>query len=138
MKKLLQRALTCVMAVVIIATLAACNSSNGKFNTIADFVNSEQMQEQLESAKSAAESQGMSIDITGEGDKLIYTYTFPADTDLTGAADILKEGLDAQADTFKNVASSLKDAVNVDNPIVVVLYQDSEGNEVYSAEFTAG
>ena len=50
---------------------------------------------------------------------------------------VLKAGLDSQKDTFKNVAASLKDAVNVSNPIVVVQYKDSDGNEIYSAEFTA-
>ena len=137
MKKFFQRALICVMAVAMIAALVACDSSNGKFKTIADFVNSEQMQEQLEATKSAAEAQGMKIDVTGEGDKLIYTYTFAAGTDLTGAEEVLKAGLDSQKDTFKNVAGSLKDAVNVSNPIVVVQYKDSDGNEIYSAEFTA-
>ena len=137
MKKFFQRALICVMAVAMIAALVACDSSNGKFKTIADFVNSEQMQEQLEATKSAAEAQGIKIDVTGEGDKLIYTYTFAASTDLTSAEEVLKAGLDSQKDTFKNVAASLKDAVNVSNPIVVVQYKDSDGNEIYSAEFTA-
>ena len=79
----------------------------------------------------------MSISVTGEGNKLIYTYTFAAGTDLTGAEEVLKAGLDSQKDTFKNVAASLKDAVDVSNPIVVVQYKDSDGNEIYFAEFTA-
>lgn len=137
MKNLFKRALTCVMALAMVVALVACNSSNGKFNSIADFVNSKEMQEQLESIKSSVEGQGMSIDVTGEDNKLIYTYTYTEDLDLTGAADILKAGLDSQADTFKEVAASLKDAVNVENPVVVVTYLDSEGNEIYSAEFTA-
>lgn len=108
-----------------------------KYKTIAEFVESAEMQQQLESVKSAVEAQGMSISVTGEGNKLIYTYTFAAGTDLTGAEEVLKAGLDSQKDTFKNVAASLKDAVDVSNPIVVVQYKDSDGNEIYFAEFTA-
>lgn len=111
--------------------------STGKFKTIADFVASDEMQQQLESIKSAAEGQNMDITITGEGDKLVYTYTFAEGTDTTGAADILKEGLDAQAETFQSVASTLKLVVDVENPIVVVTYLDSDGTVIYSAEFTA-
>lgn len=108
-----------------------------KYKTIAEFVESAEMQQQLESAKSAVEAQGMSISVAGEEDKLIYTYTFAEGTDLTDAEEVLKEGLDAQAGTFESVASTLKLVVDVENPIVVVTYLNSDGTVVYSDEFTA-
>ena len=52
-------------------------------------------------------------------------------------ADALASGLDAQADTFKSVAKSLKAAVDEENPVVVVRYMDANGDEIYSQEFAA-
>lgn len=112
-------------------------ASTGKYGSVAEFVASDEMQEELEAIKSAVEGQGMRIDITGEGNKLIYTYTFTEALDLTGAAELLKEGLDSQSSTFENVASTLKTVVDVENPVVVVTYLDIDGNEIYSAEFSA-
>lgn len=43
----------------------------------------------------------------------------------------------SQADTFKNVASSIKAAVEVENPVVVVRYLNADGSEIYSEEFAA-
>ena len=110
--------------------------ASGKFATINDFVNSDVVQSQL---STMMESMGddMDITITGEGDKLIYTFKFPEGTETEGMAEVLEAGMDTQAATFEGIASSLKDAVEVENPIVVVLYADSEGNEVYSREFTS-
>ena len=139
MKKVFRSALVCVMALAMIVVSAACNnsSSNGKFNSIADFVNSAEMQEQIKSLKATFKAQGMDVDMTGEGNKLIYTYTFAKGTDLTGAAETLKAGLKKEASTFKQVASTIKQGVNVKDPVVVVTYKDSDGKTIYSEEFTA-
>lgn len=110
--------------------------ASGKFATIDDFVNSDIVQSQL---SSMLESMGddMDISIAGEGDKLIYTFKFAEGTETEGMAEVLEAGMETQASTFEGIASSLKAAVEVENPIVVVLYADSEGNEIYSREFTA-
>ena len=83
------------------------------------------------------QSDEMGVDVTGEDNKLIYTFTFAEGTDTEGLADALKTGLESQASTFEAIAASIPQAVNVENPIVVVTYKDSAGNEIYSAEFTA-
>ena len=38
----------------------------------------------------------------------------------------------SQADTFQNAASSIKVAVEVENPVVVVRYLNADGSEIYS------
>ena len=118
------------------AGIAGLNA-NGKFDTIDGFVNSDIVQSQLDSLKTSAEDSGMNITITGEGNKLIYTFTYGEGTETDGLAEALEAALDTQASTFEGVAASLKEAVEVEDPIVVVLYADSEGNEIYSREFTA-
>ncbi len=109
----------------------------GKYATVEDFVNSDVLQNQLADLKTSLTQQGMDIAVTGEGNKLIYTYTYTDLTDTTGMAEALKEAMASQADTFKNVANSLKAAVAVDNPVVVVRYLDANGGEIYSEEFAA-
>lgn len=112
-------------------------NANGKFDTIDGFVNSDIVQSQLDSLKTSAEDSGMNITITGEGNKLIYTFTYGEGTDTEGMAEALEAALETQASTFEGVAASLTEAVEVEDPIVVVVYADSEGNEIYSREFTA-
>ncbi len=121
---------------------AAQNAAvTGKFASVEEFVNSDLIQSQLETLKSTAEESGTGIDITGEGDKLIYTFTYGDlgeldETAKSTMASALESALDAQADTFTGVAASLKAAVEVENPVVVVRYVTSDGEELYSQEFT--
>ena len=69
--------------------------------------------------------------------ELIYNFTIE-DADLSAAlaADpsTLESSLQSQASTFESVASSLKAAVEVENP-VVVRYLDNTGAEIVAQEF---
>lgn len=109
----------------------------GKFASVADFAASDAVQSQLASLKETLASSGMDINITGEDNKLVYTYIYPEGTDTSNIADTLKSAMASQADTFKNVASSIKAAVEVENPVVVVRYVNADGSEIYSEEFAA-
>lgn len=110
----------------------------GKFKTLEDFVNSDIMQQQLEEQLSSLEGSGIALALTAEDNKLIYNFTIE-DADLAAAlaADpsTLQSSLQSQASTFEAVASSLKAAVEVDNPVVVVRYLDNAGTEIVSQEF---
>lgn len=109
----------------------------GKFDSIEDYVNSELLQSQLSSMMDSLEGSGMSMEVKGEGDKLIYSYKYDEVVKAEGMAETLQAGLESQASTFSQVASSLKLAVDVENPIVVVEYIDANGEMIYSQEFTA-
>lgn len=110
----------------------------GKFKTLEDFVNSDIMQQQLEEQLASLEGSGIALALTAEDNKLIYNFTIE-DADLAAAlaADpsTLQSSLQSQASTFEAVASSLKAAVEVDNPVVVVRYLDNAGTEIVSQEF---
>lgn len=112
-------------------------SGSGKYATVADFANSPEVQSQLETQKKSLDSSGMDIAITGEDNKLIYTFTYLEIENQEGMAEALEQGLEAQRSTFVSVAKSIKLAVDVEDPIVVVEYLDSKGEVIYSAEFTA-
>lgn len=122
------------------------DSITDKFATIQDFIDSDLFQNQWGSMIQELDGSGMSIELLGEGDTLVYQFTYDefASTDfdedtLTLMADTLKEALadESTADTFVSIAKSLKAAVKVDKPAVRVAYQTSDGVEIASAEYSA-
>ena len=44
---------------------------------------------------------------------------------------------DQMAPTFELIAETLKNVVEVDNPVLVVKYMDADGTELYSREFSS-
>lgn len=137
MKKAISRVFALGLAVIMAISLAACAQNNGKFASVEDYLANEQVQEQLQTSIDSVKDMGMELAITGEGNKLIYTYTYATQIEAENVAEQLKAGLNAQAATFEGVASDLKDVVNVDNPVVVVTYVNKDGTVLHSQEFTA-
>lgn len=137
MKKAISRVFALGLAVIMAISLASCAQNNGKFASVEDYLANEQVQEQLQTSIDSVKDMGMELAITGEGNKLIYTYTYATQIEAENVAEQLKAGLNAQAATFEGVASDLKDVVNVDNPVVVVTYVNKDGTVLHSQEFTA-
>ena len=108
-----------------------------KYATVADFVNSETMQKQLEAQKQSMGDANLDVSVAGEDNKLIYTFAYRQLKSAEGMAEVLKETLEAERDTLVQLANYIKEAVDVENPVVVVKYLDTKGNEIYSAEFMA-
>ena len=110
----------------------------GKYASIQEFIESDMMQEQLATQMSSLEGSGMSMELSAEDNKLIYSFKID-DPDLSAAMDAsaLESSLDSQASTFESVAGVLPAAIDVENPVVVVRYLDSDGNELASREFAA-
>ena len=136
MKKVLAITLAAVCCLTLVFSLAACKGGSGKYATMEEYVQSAEMQSQITSLQQTADAQGSSIAITGEGNKLIYTYTYPSEvSDLMG--DALESALQSQSSTFESAVEMLKQVVDVDNPVVVVRYLSSDGTEICSMEFGA-
>lgn len=134
MKKVLSSVFVLAMVFVMALSFTSCNR---KFDTVEAFIASDAMQSQLKEAKDSVEDGTLTIDIVAEGDKLVYVYTYQQDIDVDYAKEALASALDQQASTFENVAKELKNAVNVESPVVVVRYLTKSGAEIYSKEFTA-
>lgn len=113
--------------------------TNGKYNSIEDFVKSDAVQSQLSTALAQAKAGGMSMNVYGDGNVLVYEYTMPANITAStpGVADSLNNSLNSSAATFTSVATSMKAAVNVDNPIVRVTYIDTTGAVIATKDFPA-
>lgn len=130
MKKII-KLLTCMAMLTMVLSLAACggdddssnnnssksdNSSNDKtymYDSIEEYVNSEEFQSSLESLMSSLEDSGMKMDITGKDNKLIYTYTYTSitvdDDSKEAMAEALESGLTEQSSQFTSLAASRND-----------------------------
>ena len=116
----------------------ASTPSSGKYASIDEYVESDMIQSQIESLMESLEDNGIKMEIKGEDNRLIYEYTYTTDVgDVETVVSALEQSLDSNTSTFENVASSLKLAVDIEEPIVVVRYLDKDGKELCSREFSA-
>lgn len=113
---------------------------SGKFASIQEFIESDIMQEQLAAQTESLAESGMTLELTGEGSQLIYNFIIK-DKDLSTllASDpgSLESTLESQASTYSSVAASLTEAIDVEDPVVVVRYTGNDGTELFSKEFPA-
>ncbi len=132
MKKNFTRVIVCVLALACMLSLAACGSKM----TVEDYVKSDAVQSQMDTLKGSL-GEGMDIDVSAEGNKLVYTFTFGnldgVDTETLSAT--LESGLEQQKSTFETVASQLKEAVKADDVSVLVEYVTGDGTALASKEF---
>ena len=114
----------------------ADDTAAGKFASIQEFIDSDMMQKELATQLESLEGTGISMELTAEDNKLIYNFKID-DPDLSAAMDsaTLESTLDSQASTFESVAGVLPAAIDIENPVIVVRYLDSDGNELVSREF---
>ena len=135
MKKVLSSVLALAMLFAMVLSFTSCN--NGKIDSIEAFVATDEMQSQIKEAKESVEDGTLTMDIVAEGNKLVYVYTYQTDLDIEATKEALATAIEQQASVFENVAKEIKNAVNVENPIVEVRYLAKDGTEIYSQEFTA-
>ena len=131
MKKVLSSVLALAMVFAMALSFTSC--SNGKIDSIEAFVATDEMQSQIKSVEDGT----LTMDIVAEGNKLVYVYTYQTDLDIEATKEALATAIEQQASVFENVAKEIKNAVNVENPIVEVRYLAKDGTEIYSQEFTA-
>lgn len=113
------------------------SSSSGKFETMDEYVASDQVQSEMETLKASLEGQGMSIDMRGEGNKLIYSYKYDTLVKEEGMEETLESEAAKQESTFIQTAKLMKTVVSVDNPTVVIEYIDANGEMIFTKEYPA-
>ena len=167
MKKNLIRLFACALCIVLLMSLAACggekkNDENktenstpvsstgqadvnagpdddGLYANIEALMASAEMKSQLDSMLEGMKSDEIDVTVTGQGNKLVYTFTYNdvGDMDLGELSDSLGEATEALGGTFETIASSLAPLVKEANPSVVVIYNAPDGTELYNHEFNA-
>lgn len=111
--------------------------SLGLYSSMEEYVASSEIQSQLNSLKNSFDGMGMSIDMRGEGNKLIYSYKYDTLVKEDGMAEMLESEAAKQADVFVQTAASLKTVVSVNNPVVVIEYIDANGEMIFTKEYAA-
>ncbi len=129
-------ALISILGALMLGT-TACGNNQDSEDSMEKYVKSDEVQSTIETLKESLGST-LDIDIKGEDNKLIYEYAYTSQIeDVESAKSTLDSGLEAQKTTFVNVANSLKDAVDVENPVVVVRYLNADGTLITEAEYEA-
>lgn len=100
-------------------------------------VKSEDFQKQVDALSESYESKGMELEITAEGNTLIYTCSYTVDgVDTDEAKTALQEYLDGETMTksIEEVLEYVKKTVPEIESVRVV-YVDNDGNEIISKEY---
>lgn len=107
-----------------------------KYASIDEFLADPTVSSQLETMMSAL-GDDMSINVSGNGDQLVYTFAFTEEVDIESTKAAMQEQMNEEsfASTFQDIAASLSDAIEVSNPSVVVTYLAVDGTEIYSQEY---
>lgn len=159
MKKFTSNFLLVVMVLAMTFSMAACGSktddskesttndssqtsqsTSGKsseYSSVEEYVNSDEIQNALSTLENSLKGSGMSIKISAEDNKMIYTYTYDSTEKADGMAEQLEKAMEAQDSTFQVTADGIKSAVGVDTASVVIEYIDCNGEMIYSKEYTA-
>lgn len=133
MKKCKTNFLVLVTILAMAFSLAAC----GGTKTVEDYVNSEEAQSQFSTLQKSLEGSGLSMKISAEGNKMIYTYTYESIEKSDDLVESLETAVAAQDSTFQATADGIKKEIDADSVSVVVEYVDCNGEMIYSKEYTA-
>ncbi len=112
------------------------SAPSGKYGSIKEYAESELIREQVDSLNESFNALGLTVDIFGEGNKLVYQYTYNTPvTDLQ--TESLEQSLASQESLFESTASALTLVVDVEDPVVAVVYLNADGTEILSKEFAS-
>ena len=107
----------------------------GLYDSVEAYLETEEMQEMIESLRASVN--GMNIEVSAQGNKLIYTYTYTDAVDPSAIGPILDEQMEKQASTFQTVAKQVKLVVNADEVLVQVVFQNPDGTVLSDTQFSS-
>lgn len=134
MKKLGTKIIALAAVAVMSLSMMACGK---EYKSVEDYVKSDEVQDVLSTLETQMQGTGMSIEITADGDKMVYTYTYDSIEKADGMAETLEAAMEAQDETFQNTADEIKELVDVKTATVVIEYVDCNGEMIYSKEYTS-
>ena len=112
------------------ASAASSKSSDKAFATVKEYLDTPEVQSQINSTIEENKTDDLEMSVYAEGDDtLVYDYTYTKTYDENGVAE-LKSGLDTaleeKSSTFTSIAGTLKTYVDVENPKVKVIYRNGD------------
>ena len=113
-----------------------------KYASVQDFLDAPSVKEELTDPVRSAlpEDSGMSMEILGEDNKLIYSIIVEDSSlakQMTKHTDEMENAFESMAAGMESVASRLSDAINITDPAVVLRFVADDGTEIASREYTA-
>lgn len=123
------------LAVVLAFSLVACGGQDGAA-ALKKYVESDEFQAAMKTQTSQYEQLGLKLEISVDGEQLVYTCTFAEQVD-SELGEQFEAALDQQAATFEGIASQLKTKLKIANPTVLVKYVNADGTELASKTFSA-
>lgn len=134
MKKLVKKIVVLAAVAAMGLSMIACGK---KYSSVADYVKSDEVKEVLSTFETQLAGTGMSIDITADGDKMVYTYKFDDIEKSAEMTSALEESIKAEDATFQDTANEIKKVVKAKSPSVVIEYVDMNDEVIFSKEYTA-
>lgn len=122
---------------------SSINSSDKQYASLKEYVESDEVQKVLETQMKQYEDMGMSMKISAEGNKLVYTYKYTDeqliddDYTLEDAKEYFDTAIESQKSTFTGICAQLPLYIDVENPVVVLRYYDLDDTLIWEKEFTA-
>lgn len=115
---------------------SAASAAEGDM-TLEDYINSDAMQNQINTLNESFEQQGGSLSVTADGNAMVFTFSFHdlGDADPTQLSDTLSSALDSAASSYEALAANLKAAIGADGASIKVIYAADDGTELCSREF---
>ena len=111
----MKRILGMILAVCVALGCAACGNGGAKkpYASVEEFVNSPDVQEQLQEASEQYQADGLTITAAAQGDKLVFTYTVSTQVDAATTIPALEMEFDAQASSFNTVIDQMREQIDV-------------------------
>lgn len=121
---------------------SATTSSTGVYKNMEAYISDPTVKASLDQAIKSAAGSGMTIDITAEGNTLIYKYTYKQQMSSDSVpVETLKQSLEtamnSQKDQMQNFANQIGNVVEETPAIISLQYIDADGTPLYEKEFIA-
>lgn len=107
------------------------------YDSMEEYVASDLMQNILDSTLEDIRMDEIDFALKGEGNRLIYEYTYKTLAMTEEMTPLMEQEMDKQDEAFQSVADSLTDVVGVEQPTVVVRYLDMNGAQIAAREYPA-
>lgn len=122
------------------ATYVQAEKVDGKYVSVEDYANSQEIQGQLQTYQSAF-SDNFIIKIYGDGNKFIYEFKYlekiPS-SDIETRKQEIEKSLEEQKDTYTDIAEDISKKVNIDKEdvIVAIRYINADESLITEVDFT--
>lgn len=138
MKKFATTLASLCLAFVMLVALTGCGSDK-QFSSVQDYLDAQK--DQIEEAKQQIDDNEMSLEITADGDTLVYRYIYKDNVEVKedDKAEV-EASFEASIDMFKTqfdaVLDEMAELIDVKEPAVRLSYENPDGTVIYTHTFT--